>query len=67
MPIRRYTCGNCGEVYTDLQHMSDDSLTPCPKCGSADVKRMVAKGVGVILKGSGFYSNDYKKKEDPEP
>ncbi len=29
--------------------------------GIGDVKRVISGGSGFILKGSGFYSNDYKK------
>jgi hypothetical protein len=31
--------------------------------GIGNVKRIITGGSGFILKGSGFYSNDYKKKD----
>ena len=31
--------------------------------GEGAVKRVITGGSGFILKGSGFYSNDYKKKD----
>ena len=38
----------------------------CPKCGGP-VKR-IFHPVGIIFKGSGFYTTDYKKKQaDPAP
>ena len=41
--------------------MSDPLLTHCPKC-NGELKRLIGAGAGLIFKGSGFYVNDYKKK-----
>jgi hypothetical protein len=46
-----------------------------PKWGHGKVKRLLGTGAGIIFKGSGFYSTDYRsdsykeaaKKESPSP
>ena len=49
--------------------MRDEPLQECPKdlCrlpkwGHGKVKRLVGTGAGIIFKGSGFYSTDYRSK-----
>jgi len=41
--------------------MSSEFLTVCPSCGKPALKRLMASGVGMIFKGSGFYHTDYRK------
>jgi predicted nucleic acid-binding Zn ribbon protein len=38
----------------------DKPLSRCPECKSA-VRRVINGGLGVIFKGSGFYSTDNKR------
>jgi predicted nucleic acid-binding Zn ribbon protein len=40
--------------------MKDDPITVCPSC-KGQVKRHISGGLGVIFKGSGFYSTDNKR------
>ena len=49
--------------------MRDQPLQECPKdlCrlpkwGHGKVKRLLGTGAGIIFKGSGFYSTDYRSK-----
>jgi putative FmdB family regulatory protein len=58
MPIYGYRCKSCGHEFEILQKMSDKALTTCPKCSGELAKVMYP--VGVVFKGSGFYSTDYK-------
>jgi len=44
--------------------MSDDPLQVCPNCQGKLTK--VIYPTGVIFKGSGFYSTDYKASDKPE-
>jgi hypothetical protein len=37
--------------------MVDDPLGACPECGKK-VRRLIHGGMGIIFKGSGFYSTD---------
>ena len=62
MPTYRYRCNNCNYEFEKLQSIISDPLKTCPEC-SGEVKRLIGSGTGIIFKGSGFYVNDYKKKE----
>lgn len=60
MPIYEYECGKCG-VFEQKQSIKDDALKTCPTC-SGEVKRLISRNVGVIYKGSGFYTTDTRCK-----
>jgi putative FmdB family regulatory protein len=73
MPIYDYKCNTCGTTFEYKQSMSESALTTCPqelckseKKGNGSVHRVVSKNIGLVFKGSGFYSTDYtnKGKED---
>jgi putative FmdB family regulatory protein len=80
MPTYEYSCEKCGQTFDAFQSMRDQPYRECPKelCrlpkwGHGKVKRLLGTGAGVIFKGSGFYSTDYRsdsykeaaKKESP--
>jgi putative FmdB family regulatory protein len=58
MPIYGYRCRSCGHEFEVLQKMSDAPLKICPKC-SGELSKMVY-AAGIVYKGSGYYSTDYK-------
>jgi putative FmdB family regulatory protein len=58
MPTYEYKCEKCGD-FEIWQSIKDDALSLCPTCGSK-VQRLLSANVGFVLKGSGFYQNDYK-------
>ncbi len=58
MPIYGYRCTQCGHELEALQNMSDPPLRVCPECMGPLQKKLYP--VGVVFKGSGFYSTDYK-------
>ena len=58
MPIYEYQCEKCGH-FELWQSIKDNALAACPTCGSK-VQRLFSANVGFVLKGSGFYQNDYK-------
>jgi len=58
MPTYEYRCHKCG-IFEIEQSMNEEPLTNCPECG-AEVKRVISSA-GLVFKGSGFYSTDYKK------
>jgi putative FmdB family regulatory protein len=67
MPTYEYHCEKCKKNFELFQSMKDAPLTTCPKelCqqktwGKGKVKRLLGTGAGVIFKGSGFYSTDYR-------
>jgi len=57
MPIYTYRCKNCGIQFDQRQSFSDQALTHCPEC-SKDSLHKVYQPVGIVFKGSGFYSTD---------
>ncbi|WP_400168236.1 FmdB family zinc ribbon protein [Fidelibacter multiformis] len=62
MPTYRYQCEKCGKISEVFQKMSDPPLKRCQECGGKLV-RLLSPGAGFILKGEGFYVNDYRKKD----
>jgi putative FmdB family regulatory protein len=81
MPTYEYACEKCGQNFDAFQSMRDEPFRECPKelCrlqrwGHGKVKRLLGTGAGIIFKGSGFYTTDYRsssykeaaKKDAPE-
>ena len=60
MPIYEYRCPSCGARFEVLRRMSDPPLETCEACGGK-LKR-IYHPVGVVLKGSGFYSTDNRSR-----
>jgi putative FmdB family regulatory protein len=59
MPVYTYRCENCGVQFEREQSYSDVPLKICPECRKKTLKKVISP-VGVIFKGSGFYSTDHK-------
>ncbi|RPI85221.1 MAG: zinc ribbon domain-containing protein [Chloroflexi bacterium] len=57
MPIYTYRCENCGVQFERQQKFSDQPLTRCPECSKKTLHKVYTP-VGIIFKGSGFYSTD---------
>ena len=73
MPTYEYVCEKCGHTFETVQSMSAKPLTVCPKelCGAqrwgkGKVKRAISGGGGLIFKGSGFYTTDYRSEKYKE-
>ena len=60
MPTYEYECTKCGHTFEAFQSMKDEPLSSCPKCRGR-IRRLIQGGIGIIFKGSGFYTTDYKK------
>src|SRR5207302_9443386 len=58
MPIYGYKCDQCGHEVEVLQSMSDPPLKVCPNC-MGPLRKMIY-AAGIIFKGSGYYTTDYK-------
>jgi putative FmdB family regulatory protein len=58
LPTYVYRCQQCGQVIERRQSFTDAALTECESC-SGQLQR-VLQPVGIIFKGSGFYSTDYR-------
>ena len=63
MPIYEYACTACGERTEAKQGFDDPPLEICPICGGK--LRKLYSPVGIVFKGSGFYSTDRKKASRP--
>jgi len=62
MPFYRYECTECGESFKVLQQNGDREPAVCPACGSKRARRLLPR-IGVVYKGSGYYSTDYRGKK----
>ena len=60
MPTYEYECRSCEHRFEEFQNINDDPIKICPKCGKS-VRRLFGGGMGIIFKGSGFYTTDYKR------
>ena len=59
VPIYEYACTACGERTEARQGFDDPPLEECPRCGGK--LRKLYSPVGIVFKGSGFYSTDAKQ------
>jgi putative FmdB family regulatory protein len=57
MPVYNYRCDSCGVQFERFQKFSEQTLTRCPECGKKSLRKVYTP-VGIIFKGSGFYSTD---------
>ncbi|HEX2981629.1 MAG TPA: zinc ribbon domain-containing protein, partial [Anaerolineaceae bacterium] len=48
---------SCGVQFDRFQKFSDQPLTRCPECGKKSLRKVYSP-VGIVFKGSGFYSTD---------
>jgi putative FmdB family regulatory protein len=67
MPTYEYVCEKCGHHFEKIQSISAKPLAVCPedlcaqkRWGKGHVKRAICGGGGLIFKGSGFYTTDYR-------
>ena len=58
MPTYGYRCGSCGHEFEIQQRITAQPLVTCPKCGGKLSKMLYP--AGIIFKGSGYYTTDYK-------
>jgi putative FmdB family regulatory protein len=67
MPTYEYICSKCEHTFETTQSIKAKPLATCPRefCpkkpwGKGKVKRAIGTGGGLIFKGSGFYTTDYR-------
>jgi putative FmdB family regulatory protein len=68
VPTYEYACTSCGRSFEVVQSFTDTPLEVCEVC--AGRLRRVFHPVGVLFKGSGFYSTDSRhrsSKSDGKP
>lgn len=56
MPVYIYECETCGIRFERTQRVNEPPLKRCPQCNGRVHK--IFQPVGIIFKGSGFYSTD---------
>ena len=59
MPTYDYKCLACDVRFEKFQGITAPAIEECPECGGK-VKRLIGAGAGLIFKGSGFYTTDYR-------
>jgi putative FmdB family regulatory protein len=62
MPVYEYACTTCGERTEARQSFDDPPLETCPICGGR--LRKLYSPVGIVFKGSGFYSTESRSGRD---
>ena len=60
MPTYDYKCANCDHTFEEFQSITAQTLKKCPSCGKKKLQRLIGAGAGLIFKGSGFYTTDYR-------
>ena len=64
MPLYEYRCEQCEDISETIQKFSDPPLTTCEVCGGK-LERLLSPSA-IQFKGSGWYVNDYGKKNGQE-
>jgi putative FmdB family regulatory protein len=59
MPIYTYRCESCGVQFERQQSFSEQPLAWCPECNKKSLRKVYTP-VGIVFKGSGFYSTDHR-------
>ncbi|PIE33544.1 FmdB family transcriptional regulator [candidate division KSB3 bacterium] len=54
MPTYEYQCTSCGHLFELFQMMTDEPIKLCPEC-QHEVRRLLGKGAGFIMKGGGSH------------
>lgn len=72
-PTYEYECLKCKKQFDQFQSIKDAPLKKCPQC-RGKVRRLISTGGGLLFKGSGFYTTDYRSenykqgaKAEPKP
>jgi putative FmdB family regulatory protein len=58
LPTYSYLCGRCGHTFELKQGFDAEPEQECPQCHNGARRQFHA--VGVIYKGPGFYTTDYR-------
>ena len=60
MPTYDYRCEACEKISEIFHGINDGAKRKCPKCGKLKLKRLISGGSGVIFKGGGWPSKEFK-------
>jgi predicted nucleic acid-binding Zn ribbon protein len=74
MPTYEYIRAKSGHTFEQVQSIKANALSVCPRdlCvrkpwGKGRVRRRIGLGGGLIFKGSGFYTTDYRSENYKAP
>lgn len=59
MPTYEYLCKSCGNEWEEERKIKDPPQDTCPKCKKKTAKRLISRGTGFMLKGSGWFRDGY--------
>ncbi|MCH7761602.1 zinc ribbon domain-containing protein [candidate division TA06 bacterium] len=62
MPTYEYECSSCGHRFERFQSIKEAAVKRCPRC-RGKVQRLISAGGGILFKGSGFYTTDYRSED----
>jgi len=63
--IYDYRCEDCQNVFEVWAKVADPAPEACPKCASPKLVKVIS-APAFALKGSGWYTTDYKKSSAPK-
>ncbi|MDR2870574.1 MAG: zinc ribbon domain-containing protein [Deferribacteraceae bacterium] len=63
MPIYEYHCNSCQHEFELMESMDSATEKACPECGAVAKRKISAPAFH--LKGTGWYTSDYKCKAKP--
>ena len=63
MPLYEYQCTECEATLEAIQAFSAPPLEECPECGRSSLKKLLS-APAFQFKGSGWYVNDYARKDN---
>lgn len=66
MPAYDFRCTSCNTIFEITRRAGSAEAVHCPECDSDATKRIFSP-VGVVFKGSGFHTTDYRAKPPAEP
>ena len=61
MPTYEYECTRCNHVFEEFKSIKAPKRQRCPEC-RCKVRLLISGGSGILFKGSGFYVNDSRPK-----
>jgi putative FmdB family regulatory protein len=62
MPLYEYQCQKCNKISEFLLKISDPHPDSCPACSHPTMKKLLSR-TNFVLKGTGWYETDFKKKD----
>jgi putative FmdB family regulatory protein len=62
--IYEYACNDCNHRFEVWAKVSDPAPNECPECQSSQLEKVIF-ATNFALKGSGWYTSDYKRAAKP--